>query len=87
MCVGRGFSDCGRTCPAVLPPPHSPIIWIISCGDSSREVAGAGDSSNGLDHAKGKSSTAQDPQMWSQMLLGVGRREEARFQHPNLHLD
>lgn len=71
----------------MLPPPHSLIIWIIKCGDSSREVAGGGDSSNGLDHARGKSSTAQDPQIQSQMLLDVGRREETRSQHASLHLD
>lgn len=86
MC-GEGVSDCGRQHPAVLPPPHSLIIWIISCGDSSREVAGGGDSSNGLDHTRDKSSTAGDPQTRSQMLFEVGRREDTRSQHPNLHLD
>lgn len=89
MKVGA-VSDCGRQHPAVLPPPHSLIIWIISCGDSSREVAGGGGISQGLNHARGKFSTAQDTQTWSQIpiwLLGVGRRDEMRSQHPNLHLD
>lgn len=89
-CVGRGVGDCGRKHPAVLPPPQALIIWVSSSGDSSKGVAGGGYSSNGLNRSRGKSSTAQDPQTWSQTLiwlLGVGRREETRSQHPNLHLD
>lgn len=68
------------------------MIGIISWGSqvlvtAAKGVAGGGDSSDGLNHAKAKSIIAQDPEplvvlSTGSELRGVGSRGETRSQPP-----
>jgi len=45
-------------------------LWLSGAGHSSKEVAGGGDSSDSLNHARAKSSMAQDPESLEVLSMG-----------------
>lgn len=52
-------------------------VWLLGAGHSGKEVAGGGDSNDGLNHARAESCPAQDPEslvLLSMELLGIGSR-------------